>query len=131
MRPQVLKENHDGLQAGYLESEETHARIFKYYYWPGLYPEVIKYVKDCKICQRTILSKQAKIGLRGKRLIEDVMGPLPLSKKGKNQYILVFVDLFTKWVEIIPIKKANGKTIESYRLGELREFFIRTTVQNS
>ena len=43
----------------------------------------------------------------------NIMGPLPLSKKGKNQYILVFVDLFTKWVEIIPIKKINGKTIES------------------
>ena len=43
----------------------------------------------------------------------EIMGPLPLSKKGKNQYILVFVDLFTKWVEIIPIKKANGRTIES------------------
>ena len=56
-------------------------------------------------------SNQAKIGLMGKRLIEepwtmvaaDIMGPLPLSKKGKNQYIFMFVDLFTKWVEIIPI----------------------------
>ena len=43
----------------------------------------------------------------------DIMGPLLLSKEGKNQYILVFVDLFTKWVEIIPIKKANGRTIKS------------------
>ena len=57
----------------------------------------------------------------GKRLIEelctmvaaDIMRPLPLSKKGKTQYILVFVDSFNKWVEIIPIEKANGKTIES------------------
>ena len=61
------------------------------------------------------------MGLMGKRLIEepwtmvaaDIMGPLPLSKKGKNQYKLVFADLFTKWVEIIPTKKANGKTSES------------------
>ena len=53
----------------------------------------------------------------GKRLIEepwtmvaaDIMGPFPLSKKEKNQYILVFVDLFTKWVEIIPIKKPTGE----------------------
>ena len=57
----------------------------------------------------------------GKRLIEepwtkvaaDIMGLLPLSKEGENQYILEFVDLFTKWVEIIPIKKANKKTIAS------------------
>ena len=28
-------------------------------------------------------------------------------------FILVFVDLFSEWVEIIPIKKASRKTIES------------------
>ena len=47
----------------------------------------------------------------GKRLIEepwtmvaaDITEPLPLSKKGKNQYILLFVDLFTKRVkQILP-----------------------------
>ena len=38
----------------------------------------------------------------GKRIIEeprtivaaDIVGPLPLSKKGKNQYILVFEEIF-------------------------------------
>ena len=34
----------------------------------------------------------------------DIMGPLPRLKE-KNQYILVCVDMFTKWVEIIPVKK--------------------------
>lgn len=41
----------------------------------------------------------------------NIMGPLPSSKL-RNRYILVFVDLFTKRVEIISIKKANGLTIE-------------------
>ena len=92
-------------------SEKTYARISECYYWPGLYSEVIRYVKNCETCQRTKTNNQTKIGLMGKRLIEepwtmvaaDIMGPLPLSKKGKNQYILVFVDLFTKWVKIIPV----------------------------
>ena len=121
LRPQVIKENHDELQAEHLGSEKTYAGIYECYCWPGLYSEVIKYVKDCKTCQRMKPSNQTKIGLMGKRLIEEpwtmvaagILGPLPLSKKGKNQYILVFIDLFTKWVEIIPIKKANGKTIEA------------------
>ena len=46
----------------------------------------------------------------GKRLIEE---PWTMVAAEYNQYILVFVDIFTKWVEIIPIKKTNGKTIES------------------
>ena len=92
LRPQMLKENHDELQSGHLGSEKTHARISEYYYWPGLYSKVIKYVKNCKIYQRIKPSNQAKIGLMGKRLIEepraivaaDIMGPLPLSKKGEK-----------------------------------------------
>ena len=74
-----------------------------------------------KLRSQVLKENYNEIGLMGKRLIEepwtmvaaDIIGLLPLNKKGKNQYILVFVDLFTKWVEIIPIKKANGKTIES------------------
>ena len=81
----------------------------------------------------------------GKRPIEepwtmvaaDIMEPIPLCKKGKNQCILVFVDIFTKWVEIITIKKANGRTIESEfherivsRWGT-HESSIRTTVRSS
>ena len=31
LRPQVLKENHDELQAGHLGSEKTHARISEYF----------------------------------------------------------------------------------------------------
>ena len=71
LRPQVLKENHDELQAGHLGSEKTYARISECYYWPGLYSEVIRYVKNCKICKRTKTDKQEKIGLMGKRLIKE------------------------------------------------------------
>ena len=120
LRPQVLKENHDEVQSGHLGSEKTYARISECHYWPMLYSEVIRYVKNCKTCQRTKTKNEAKIGLMSKRPIEepltmvaaDTMEPLPLSKKGKNQNILVFIDLSTKWVEIIAIKKANAKTIE-------------------
>ena len=60
-----------------------------------------------------------QVGLLGKRIIEepwtvvaaDIMGPLPRSR-AKNQYILVCVDMFTKWVEIIPVKNKVATTIE-------------------
>lgn len=55
----------------------------------------------------------------GSRVIEepwtviasDIMGPFPLSKT-RHQYIIVFQDLYTKWVEIKAIKKANAQTVE-------------------
>lgn len=60
------------------------------------------------------------MGPMGERIIEepwtmvvsDIIGPLPLSKN-RNKCISVFTDLFRKWVEIIPIKKADGKMIEN------------------
>ncbi|XP_025263666.1 protein NYNRIN-like [Camponotus floridanus] len=38
------------------------------------------------------------------------MGPFPPSKSG-NAYILVVQDLFTKWIECCPLRKATGKKI--------------------
>ena len=37
-------------------------------------------------------------------------GPFVKSKHG-HEYILVFEDLFTRWVECVPIRKANARTI--------------------
>ena len=42
----------------------------------------------------------------------DIMGPLPRSKAG-FMYILIMQDLFTKWVEIVPLRVAKGKKIEA------------------
>uniref|UniRef100_A0ABD2W3D0 Integrase catalytic domain-containing protein n=1 Tax=Trichogramma kaykai TaxID=54128 RepID=A0ABD2W3D0_9HYME len=51
----------------------------------------------------------------------DVMGPFPRTARG-NEYILVFVDEFMRWVEVIPIRKANTQTIRR----ELNEWiFLR------
>ena len=31
--------------------------------------------------------------------------------KGQNKYLLVFQDLFTRWVEVKPLRKADGKAV--------------------
>ena len=40
----------------------------------------------------------------------DIMGPLPKSPRG-YEYLLVFMDLFSRWIECAPIRKANAQTI--------------------
>uniref|UniRef100_A0ABD2WQ37 Reverse transcriptase n=1 Tax=Trichogramma kaykai TaxID=54128 RepID=A0ABD2WQ37_9HYME len=63
-------------------------------------------------------SNQARSGLMGQRHLEgpwsvvaaDIIGPKPASKGGVR-YVLVFVDLFTKYVELIGLRKANGKAV--------------------
>ena len=38
------------------------------------------------------------------------MGPLCKSHRG-YEYILIFQDLFTRWVECIPLRKVRGETV--------------------
>ena len=40
----------------------------------------------------------------------DIMGPLPKSPRG-YEYLLVFMNLFFRWIECAPIRKANAQTI--------------------
>ena len=111
LKEQVLRENHDNKQTGHLGMKKTYAKIAEKYFLPGMYSEKLIYVKKCDTCQRIKPKIHKQVGLLGKRIIEepwtvvaaDIVGPLPRSKS-RNQYMLVFVDMFTKWMEIIPVK---------------------------
>ena len=105
--------------SGHLGIEKTHARLAHLYYWPGMFRDVATYVRACKVCQQMKVEQAGPAGLMGKRVIEqpwtivaaDIMGPFPLSRAGFS-YILVFQDMFTKWIEIIPLRKANGRSVQ-------------------
>lgn len=44
-------------------------------------------------------------------LCADFVGPLPRSKQG-NMVLLVFFDLFSKWVELVALRKATTAHLE-------------------
>ena len=85
LRNQVLKVNHDDKQAGQLGMEKTYERIGEQYFWPGMYSEILKYVKKCDTYQRIEPKVNNQTGPMGKRIIEqlwtgkvaDIIGPLP------------------------------------------------------
>ncbi|GFY01634.1 retrovirus-related Pol polyprotein from transposon 17.6 [Trichonephila clavipes] len=41
----------------------------------------------------------------------DLLGPYPVSRVRRNRYVLVITDHFSKWAEIIPLKKASARII--------------------
>ena len=86
-------------------------------------------MKQCQICQQTKAEQRPPAGLMGQRVIDgpwqvvagDITGPFVKSKLG-YEYILVFQDLFTRWVECVPIRRANAKTV-------LKEFKDRVVLR--
>ena len=44
------------------------------------------------------------------RICLDFVGPLPLTRRG-NEYILTIRDSFTRWLEAIPLRRANSETV--------------------
>ena len=84
-----------------------------------MYHDVHTFVRECDQCQRYKVLQTGPQGLMGTRVIErpwavvavDTMEFPP--SKNQNKYLLVFQDLFTRWIEVKPLRKAVGKAINS------------------
>ncbi|XDV25879.1 hypothetical protein PO909_029711 [Leuciscus waleckii] len=93
-----------------------------------------KYVASCTVYQFTKPSQRKPAGfmvpIRPQRPWEytgvDFVGPLPCTPCG-NAYILVFVDYFSKWVEVSAVREATAQVAASKLLSEV---FARHGVPN-
>ena len=99
-------------------TEKTLKRAKLRYFWPKMKNQIATYVRECLICQQVKVEQRVPAGLMGKRLIErpwqvvagDVMGSLGRSRRG-FEYVLVFEDLFSRWIECVPLRRANATNI--------------------
>lgn len=111
------------------ELHETHIGITKmkllarnYCWWPGINKDIELIAGSCKECN-FIQKEPAKVPVHRwecpdgpwKRIHIDYAGPF------MNNYFLIVVDAYSKWLEVIPLKSITSKkTIES-----LTEIFSR------
>lgn len=122
MRKEILMDCHDSPKSSHGGVRKTLYKIKTRYYWPTMSKDVKMYVKCCEVCQTC---KPVNYVLRGemgqpknpqspwKMLSVDLVGPLPRSKGGFS-YILVVLDVFSKFVLIHPLKKATADTVLKY-----------------
>lgn len=119
MRNDILKQYHDEPISSHGGVRKTLSKIKTRYYWPGMAKEIKKYVKVCEICQTC---KPVNYVLRGemgqpkdpqapwKMISVDLVGPLPRSKGGFS-FILVVLDVYSKFVLLHPLKRATAETV--------------------
>ena len=119
-RRRILEEFHDSRLGGHYGIDNTIERIKKIYYWPQMAKEIEDYVRSCDICQKrnrkreeTQLYPIVREPKPFKHVGIDVMGPLPLTMRGKR-YIILAVDLFTKWIEARAVEEADAQTIATF-----------------
>lgn len=119
LREKILKENHDDSTSAHFGFYKTISKIQARYYWPKMRDDISTYVKSCDICKAnktpTFIVRH-KMG-EPKPLIEpwrviavDYLGPLPRSKRGNN-YILVILDCFSKFIVLTPVRNADTKAV--------------------
>ena len=114
---QVMKEVHE---QGHIGGTNTYDKAKRTMWWPGMEEDIRQFVRTCDKCQKQKQDQQNQAP--GSADIEpipfahiamDVIGPLPLTLTG-NRYVIVIVDLFTKWIEAGPLKEANAQSIADF-----------------
>ena len=116
----LLEHCHDLPGAGHMGMNKTLERLKRYAIWYKMQDSCLVYVKGCQICNRQKKPhKKAKAphvsyhaGSPLERVHIDILGPLIETPRG-NQYVLVVVDQFTKWVECYPLPSQTAERVAS------------------
>ncbi|GFU11853.1 retrovirus-related Pol polyprotein from transposon 412 [Trichonephila clavipes] len=119
LRKDIMKEFHDLPLAGHLGKRKTYLKLRDTCYFPFMRKYIFEYVSTCDRCQKF----NYKNALPAGRLMPivskypneivtlDSLGPYPASRPERYKFILVITDHFTKWCELIPLRKASAQTI--------------------
>jgi transposase InsO family protein len=117
LRVKVMSVAHEDILSAHLGIRKTFLRLESMVYWYGLNRDVSKYVKSCEKCQANknfAIPVAPATSFRPESpwdlIAMDLMGPFP---KGVNQncYLLVIVDMFTKYVEMFALRRATSDKI--------------------
>lgn len=102
---------------GHFVVDKTLDRLEQVVWWPAMENNVKHFVENCFSCAANNSNGWVKKGpLRHQRIVGpwpriqiDFIGPLPYTRHS-NQYCLVIIDSFSKWVEVFPAKNCMALT---------------------
>lgn len=113
----IIQTFHEGALGGHKGINKTLEKMSAEFYWKHQRAEVEQFVRSCLDCQK---KKRVKIKTKLPMVITDTParafdkvamdfhGPLESSKKG-NVWILTILDLLTKWLITVPVKRATAE----------------------
>ena len=118
LKQEVMSLNHDIPLSGHMGIAKTLARVKQSFMWYNLRKDVELFVKSCSECNK---NKKANVKAKAalgqfhagsplERVHIDILGPFTPSSKG-NQYVVMIVDQFTKWLECFPLPHQSAEEV--------------------
>eukprot|EP00253_Pinus_taeda_P004647 PITA_04647 len=121
--PEAIKDHHERLCVGHYSWKVTTHKILQTgFYWPTLFSDTYKFVRSCQKCQLFAEKKRlAPLPLFpvfieepfrkwGLDFVEEINSP----SSGQHKLVLTATHYFTKWVEVIPTKRANDQIVMKF-----------------
>eukprot|EP01117_Protostelium_nocturnum_P013214 TRINITY_DN4915_c0_g1_i4.p1 TRINITY_DN4915_c0_g1~~TRINITY_DN4915_c0_g1_i4.p1 ORF type:complete len:1172 (+),score=124.10 TRINITY_DN4915_c0_g1_i4:812-4327(+) len=116
LKIQVLESTHNDLWGGHMGVAKTYHRLQLRYYWKSMWEDVKLHVLHCTSCGKRKKAKHVSLPITPivssypfELVSVDFIGPFKRTRKG-NRYVAVFVDHFSKWMEL---KACRDNTAES------------------
>lgn len=127
-RNQIIFDHHEPPTSGHLGVFKTHRKLSLRYFWPGMYRDVVSFIKNCNVCSAYKHKTTLTPGLMGQpkqcyrpfqAISVDLVGPLPRSRSG-YMHLLVVTCCFSKYTMLFPLRRATSanvaKNLENYIL---------------
>ena len=118
LRTLLIEKAHDSIYSAHQGRDKVLQRLRSRCYWPKMHKMVEEHVKTCDICQEIKPPQKYNLPelmpIKSTRPLEivttDIMGKLNTTKNGNN-YIMIIVDHFTKWMELYALKSMDAKEV--------------------
>lgn len=103
----------------HIGTNKTLLALKEDYYWPNMDFDVRLFVSACRYCNQRKVQKMGKNAIKKgdldsnypfHKISVDITGPLPLGPHGE-QYILGIIDNFSRFVSLVPLKRATAETV--------------------
>lgn len=132
-RASLIRGAHE--DAGHFGIKRVEAMLIQKYTWSGMRQDIQTHCSNCSVCQVHHAKFSADPVLHSipvepsawHTIGIDFMGPLPLTV-AKNRYLIIAIDYFTKWVEVLPLPDHTANSAALFLQKLLNRFGRMSTV---
>ena len=131
-RDEIMNSLHDIPISGHCGIYKTYIKARERFYWPHLHRSIVNYITHCEECQKFKPdSGKPKGNLQSipcpdgpmEFCCMDLLGPISPSTSRKHNQIIIFVDLYSKFLILGALKNSKADTIAKWLLNYVIYYF--------